>query len=236
MATYTNPLRLKLLTDGEEPGVWGQSTNTNLSTVLEAAITGVKTLITGDVNYTLTALNALADDARNAVLIFTGARTAVRTVTAPNVNKIYTIVNNTTGGFGITITSGSGATVTIANGASAQVYCDGSTGFYLALSQTAVAAGTGVSVATVGITATVTNTGVLSNVAGTGISVSGATGNVTINNTGVTSNVAGSGINVSGATGAVTISVPSTSNGYGTRTISTSAPSGGASGDVWYKV
>ena len=211
MSTYSTPLRIKLIADGEEPGVWGQSTNTNLSTVLETAITGVKTLSPGDVNYTLTALNALADDARNAVLIFTGARTAVRTITAPNVNKTYTITNNTTGGFGITITSGSGATVTVANGASAQVYCDGATGFYLALSQTNVAAGAG-------------------------ISVSGATGNVTINNTGVTSNVAGTGISVSGATGAVTISVPSTSNGYGTRTISTSAPSGGASGDVWYKV
>jgi hypothetical protein len=131
MATYTTPLRIKLLADGEEPGVWGQSTNTNLSTVLESAITGVKTLSPGDVNYTLTALNALADDARNAVLVFTGARTAIRTITAPNVNKTYIITNSTTGGFGITISAGAGATITIPNGATAIVYCDGSTGFYL---------------------------------------------------------------------------------------------------------
>jgi hypothetical protein len=131
MATYTTPLRIKLLADGEEPGIWGQSTNTNLSTVLESAITGVKTLSPGDVNYTLTALNALADDARNAVLVFTGARTAVRTITTPNVNKTYIITNSTTGGFGITISAGAGATVTIPNGATAVVYCDGSTGFYL---------------------------------------------------------------------------------------------------------
>lgn len=131
MATYTTPLRIKLLADGEEPVVWGQSTNTNLSTVLETAITGVKTISTGDVNYTLTANNALPDDARNAVLVFTGARTAIRTITAPNINKTYTIKNSTTGGFGITISAGSGTTVTIPNGATTQVYCDGSTGFYV---------------------------------------------------------------------------------------------------------
>jgi len=131
MPTYSTPLRLKLLIDGEEPTTWGQSTNTNLSTVLENAITGVKTLSPGDVNYTLTALNAAADDAKNAVLVFTGARTAIRTITAPNVNKQYTIKNSTTGGFGLTISSGAGATVTIPNGATTQVYCDGSTGFYV---------------------------------------------------------------------------------------------------------
>ena len=131
MATYTTPLRIKLLADGEEPVVWGQSTNINLSTVLETAITGVKTIATGDVNYTLTANNALPDDARNAILVFTGARTAIRTITAPNVNKTYTIKNSTTGGFGITISVGSGTTVTIPNGATTQVYCDGSTGFYV---------------------------------------------------------------------------------------------------------
>ena len=131
MATYTTPLRIKLLADGEEPVVWGQSTNINLSTVLETAITGVKTIATGDVNYALTANNALPDDARNAILVFTGARTAIRTITAPNVNKTYTIKNSTTGGFGITISAGSGTTVTIPNGATTQVYCDGSTGFYV---------------------------------------------------------------------------------------------------------
>ena len=131
MATYTTPLRIKLLADGEEPVVWGQSTNINLSTVLETAITGVKTIATGDVNYALTANNALPDDARNAILVFTGARTAIRTITAPNVNKTYTIKNSTTGGLGITISAGSGTTVTIPNGATTQVYCDGSTGFYV---------------------------------------------------------------------------------------------------------
>jgi hypothetical protein len=74
-------------------------------------------------------------------------------------------------------------------------------------------------------------------VAGTGISVSGATGAVTIGNTGVTALAGTSGqITASASTGSVTLSVPSTSNGFGARTVSTSAPTGGSNGDVWYRV
>jgi len=42
----------------------------------------------------------------------------------------------------------------------------------------------------------------------------------------------GAGIDVT----AGSISIESTSNGFGTRTVSTSAPSGGSDGDIWYKV
>ena len=45
-------------------------------------------------------------------------------------------------------------------------------------------------------------------------------------------NAAGTGLTYN--SGALDIS--STSNGYGTRTVSTSAPSGGSDGDIWYKV
>jgi len=45
-------------------------------------------------------------------------------------------------------------------------------------------------------------------------------------------NAAGTGLTYN--SGALDIS--STSNGYGTRTVSTSAPSGGSNGDIWYKV
>jgi hypothetical protein len=70
----------------------------------------------------------------------------------------------------------------------------------------AVLAGDGISVATVGGDATVTNTGVLSIVAGTNITTSEAAGVVTINSTGgggggvVDSLIAGDGISVSGTT------------------------------------
>lgn len=44
--------------------------------------------------------------------------------------------------------------------------------------------------------------------------------------------VGGDGITVTGGT----VSISTTSNGHGIRTVSTSAPSGGSDGDIWYQV
>lgn len=52
----------------------------------------------------------------------------------------------------------------------------------------------------------------------------------------VTSLSGSSGITASASTGSVTVSPTSGYNGYGARTVSTSAPSGGSDGDIWYKV
>lgn len=258
-STYSPTLRIELIGNGDQSGTWGDTTNLNLGTLLEAAITGVQPITMLDANYTLTAYNGLPDESRNAVLVVSGTNTAVRSVIAPAVEKTYVIKNGTSGGYGVTIRTSSGTGVTVPSGATQIVYCDG-TEFYLAASQTNVIAGTGISVSTVGINSTITNAGVVTAVAGTGVSVSAATGNVTFANTGVTSAVAGTGISVSGATGAVTIantgvtavagssgitasastgsvtlSPTSGYNGYGARTVSTSAPSGGSDGDIWYQ-
>lgn len=49
--------------------------------------------------------------------------------------------------------------------------------------------------------------------------------------------LAGTGLTGGGAlTANVTLSVPSSSNGYGTRTVSTSGPTGGTNGDIWYRI
>jgi hypothetical protein len=104
----------------------------------------------------------------------------------------------------------------------------------LANSSVTLTNGTGISISgsplSLGGTATITNSGVTSNVAGTGIGVSGATGAVTVSNTGVTSNVAGSGIAVSGATGAVTISIPA--GGVTASMLAATAVTAGSYGDA----
>ena len=92
---------------------------------LEQAITGVQSITMTDANYTLTSFNGVVDEARNAVLIFTGTLSQQRNVIAPLVEKIYTIRNNTTGGYGIQIIGASGTGVVIPNGVTASVYCDG---------------------------------------------------------------------------------------------------------------
>ena len=111
--------------DGDQTGLWGQTTNTNLGTLVEQAITGVTSIAMSDANYTLTSFNGITDEARNAVLVVTGANNSVRDLIPPVVEKLYTIVNNTTGGFAIRVIGGSGTGVNIPNGATCLVYCDG---------------------------------------------------------------------------------------------------------------
>jgi hypothetical protein len=131
MATYSQSLKLTLLANGEGAGTWGQTTNTNLGTLLEQAITGVQSIVMSDANYTLSNTNGASDEARNPVLVVTGTNAAVRDIIAPLVNKQYLVVNNTTGGFAINIRASSGFSVSVPNGSSVFVYCDG-TNFYSA--------------------------------------------------------------------------------------------------------
>jgi len=131
-STYSTSLKLTLIGDGDQAGIWGQTTNTNLGTLVEQAIAGVATITMTDANYTLTNFNGVSDEARNAVLVVTGTNTAVRDVIPPVVEKLYTVVNNTSGGFAIRVIGATGTGVTIQNGFTALVYCDG-TNFIQAL-------------------------------------------------------------------------------------------------------
>ena len=124
--------------DGDQSGLWGQTTNTNLGTLIEQAITGVVSITMTNANYTLTSFNGITDEARNAVLVVSGANSAVRDVIPPVVEKLYTVVNNTSGGFAIRVIGASGTGVTIPNGFTTLVYCDG-INFFQAISSGATA-------------------------------------------------------------------------------------------------
>ena len=60
MASTFSDLKIELITTGEQSGVWGTTTNTNLGTALEEAITGSAdvTFSSGNVTLTLTDTNA----------------------------------------------------------------------------------------------------------------------------------------------------------------------------------
>jgi hypothetical protein len=124
-STYSPSLKLTLMGDGDQAGLWGQTTNTNLGTLVEQAITGVQSITMTDANYTLTNFNGITNEARNAVLVVTGTNNAVRDLIPPVVEKLYTIANNTTGGFAIRVIGVSGTGVNIPNGATCLVFCDG---------------------------------------------------------------------------------------------------------------
>jgi len=129
-STYSTSLRLQLIATGEQAGTWGNTTNTNLGTLLEQAITGVGAITLNVTTYTLTANNGLTDQSRNAVLVFSGSPSGDCTVTAPAVAKTYIVRNNTTKN--VIMSIGSGTTITVPSGITYIMYTDGTTGFYLA--------------------------------------------------------------------------------------------------------
>lgn len=134
-STFSPSLRIELIGDGDQSGIWGQTTNNNLGTLIEQAIAGVVSITMADANYTLTSYNGVSDEARNQVIVATGTNTAQRDIIAPLAEKTYLVKNSTTGGYAIRIKGSSGSAVTIPNGIIAQVYCDG-TNFYNANSGT----------------------------------------------------------------------------------------------------
>lgn len=126
-STYSPSLRLELIDTGDQSGLWGDTTNTNLGSLIEQAITGVESIPMLDADYTLSALNGSPDEARNAVLIFTSASslTASRNIIIPADEKVYIVKNSTTGGQSIIVKTSGGTGVTVPNGAVLQLYCDG---------------------------------------------------------------------------------------------------------------
>lgn len=127
MATaYTSLLGLALPVTGELAGTWGDTINSSITSLLDSAVSGTTTLST-DADVTLTTTTGAANQARQAILLCSGARTALRTITAPAQSKLYVVINSTTGGFGVKIV-GVGPTtgVTVAAGKTAVVVWNGS--------------------------------------------------------------------------------------------------------------
>ena len=126
VTNFSPLLGLALPTTGDLSGTWGTTVNDSITGLIDSAVAGT-TNVSTDANVTLTTTNGAANQARNMVLLFSGARTAIRTITAPAQSKVYTVINATTGGFAVTLV-GAGPTtgLTIPNGASAVVAWNGS--------------------------------------------------------------------------------------------------------------
>lgn len=140
MSTYSTTLRIELIGAGEQNGTWGDTTNTNLGSLIEAAITNAVDITFANAEYTLTAYNGLPDESRNAVLNLIGTNSGSQNLIAPAVQKTY-IVKNATGAT-VTIKTSSGTGVAIATGTTVQVWCDG-TDFYASTIPTGLTTGTG---------------------------------------------------------------------------------------------
>ena len=92
-STYSPNLRIELIGTGDQAGTWGSTTNTNLGTLMENAISGYVSVSVISANQALTALNGAADQSRNAVIELTTITGANFAVYAPPSAKTYTIYN-----------------------------------------------------------------------------------------------------------------------------------------------
>jgi hypothetical protein len=260
-STFSPSLRLELIGDGDQSGIWGQTTNNNLGTLIEQAVAGVITINIADANYTLTNFNGVSDEARNAVITITGTLSAQRNIIAPLADKVFTFRNATTGGFAIQVIGPSGTGVIIPNGATTSIYCDGTNFLPLntgAAGNFSVSGNLSVS-GTTSLTgalsaSTATFSGAISSVSPvftgtpTAPTAAGGTNTTQIATTAFVQNVAGAlgtmssqnanNVAITGGTISGTTVNGNTvgSNSVGTRTISTSGPTGGSDGDIWYQV
>lgn len=122
-STYSN-LKIELIATGEQSGTWGATTNVNLGTAIEEAITGTANVAFTGVDETLTLTNTNASQtARNLRLNLTGTSGGARNLIVPAIEKFY-IVNNGLAD-AVTIKNSSGTGVAVASGKTSLVFNDG---------------------------------------------------------------------------------------------------------------
>jgi hypothetical protein len=111
----TTLLGLALPVEGELDGTWGDVVNDSITSLVDSAVAGTTTL-SADADVTLTTTVLAANQARQAVILWTASNGAsTRNVTAPARSKPYIVINAGTGSIvlrgagptaGVTIISG----------------------------------------------------------------------------------------------------------------------------------
>jgi microcystin-dependent protein len=96
-SSYSPNLALELIGAGEQAGVWGTTTNTNLGTLVEQAISGyVPQSVSTGTDTTITIPQGASGVARNMFIELTGSGGALTNLIVPTNKKLYFIYNNTT--------------------------------------------------------------------------------------------------------------------------------------------
>jgi hypothetical protein len=171
-STFTSNTGIEKIADGEQTGLWGQTTNLNLD-IIDRSLNGSTSISLSGTTHTLTTSNGLLSDGQFAVLLFAGSPSGTNTVTiAPNTAQKLYFVRNTTAET-VILSQGSGATVSVLPGTSRVVFTDG--------------AGAGAAVFDI------TNTLAMGSVAITGGSINGTTVGATSASTGAFTTLTSSG-------------------------------------------
>jgi hypothetical protein len=127
MASTYSDLKIELIGTGEQVGTWGATTNTNLGTALEEAITGSADVSFSSTDVTLTLTNTNGTQtARNLRLVCTGTSGGARNLilgSGCQIEKLYLIQNDLADT--VTVKNTTGAGVAVASGARTFVFNDG---------------------------------------------------------------------------------------------------------------
>jgi hypothetical protein len=124
MASTYSPLKIQLMTTGENITTWGNVTNVNLGTAIEEMVTGSSdvTFASTTVTLTLTDTNA-SQTARNMRLNLTGTSGGAQNLIVPAIEKVYLINNGCADAITVKNTTGTG--IAVPAGKTMWVYNDG---------------------------------------------------------------------------------------------------------------
>jgi len=125
VTNFSPLLGLALPTTGDLSGTWGATVNDAITSLIDSAVAGTTTL-SANADVTLSTTNGAANQARNAVILWTASNGATtRNITAPAQSKAYVVINAGTGSI---VIRGSGPTtgITIPSGTKALVAWNGS--------------------------------------------------------------------------------------------------------------
>lgn len=124
MSSTYSALKIELIGTGDQSGTWGTTTNVNLGTAIEEAITGTVDVpfSSADVTLTLTDSNG-SQTARNLRLNLTGTVGAAQNLIVPTIEKQYIINNGLT--YPITVKNTTGSGIAVPAGKSMIVFNNG---------------------------------------------------------------------------------------------------------------
>lgn len=111
-STYSTNLALELIGTGDQAGTWGSTTNTNLGTLIEQAISGYVTqAVVAGTDTTITIPNGATGVARNMFIELTGTGGTNTNLIVPANKKLYFIYNNSTGAVTVKVSGQTGVSV-----------------------------------------------------------------------------------------------------------------------------
>ena len=111
-STYSTNLALELIGTGDQAGTWGNTTNTNLGTLIEQAISGYVTQAVSTGGTTVVTIpNGATGVARNMFIELTGTGGASTVLEVPANKKLYFIYNNASGAVTVKVSGQTGVSV-----------------------------------------------------------------------------------------------------------------------------